>query len=96
MSARAISKSSRIAVALLASVAVAAAAVATDALAARGGGGSGHGGGGGGFHGGGGGFHGGGGASTDSLLTASATVLRAMRLPLVMLFQDVHSAATLL
>ena len=60
MSVRAISKSSRIAVALLASVAVAATAVATDALAARGGGGGGHGGGGG-FHGGGGGFHGGGG-----------------------------------
>jgi LTXXQ motif family protein len=60
MSVRAISKSSRIAVALLASVA--ATTVATDALAARGGGGGGHGGGGGGgFHGGGGGFHGGGG-----------------------------------
>jgi hypothetical protein len=58
MPLRPVSKSSKIALVLLASVAVGAMGATTDAMAARGGGG-GHGGGG--FHGGGGGFHGGGG-----------------------------------
>ena len=70
MSLRPVSKTSKIAFVLLASVAVGAMGVTTDAMAARGGGGGGRGGGGGGFHGGGGGggfrgggggFHGGGG-----------------------------------
>ena len=59
MSFRPVSKCFKIALALLASVAVGAMGVTTHAMAARGGGG-GHGGGGG-FHGGGGGFHAGGG-----------------------------------
>jgi hypothetical protein len=67
MPRRPASKSSKIALALLASVAVGAMGLTTDAIAARGGGGGHgggggfHGGGGGGFHGGGGGFHAGGG-----------------------------------
>ena len=63
MSLRPVSKTSKIAFVLLASVAFGAMGVTTDAMAAHGGGGGGHGGGGGGFHGGGGGggFHGGGG-----------------------------------